>query len=74
MAKRILNVDLFAENMLTCPVCGKTFEKGPDTKYIIAGGYVCDWKCFLDEMKRREANKPKVIDDGGKKRGRKPKS
>lgn len=45
------------QEMLTCPVCGKEFEVNDDTKYIIAGGYTCSWKCFLDEVKRREARK-----------------
>ena len=42
---------------LICPVCGKEFKVGEDTHYIISGGYTCGWKCFLDEMKRREAEK-----------------
>lgn len=42
---------------LTCTVCGKKFDPNDDTKYIIAGGYTCSWKCFSDEVKRREAKK-----------------
>lgn len=40
--------------VLICPVCKKEFKANLDTKYIIAGGYTCSWKCFLDEAKRRE--------------------
>lgn len=42
---------------LICPVCGKEFIPNDDTNYIIAGGYTCNWKCFLDEAKRRDAAK-----------------
>ena len=42
---------------LICPVCGKEFTPNDDTNYIIAGGYTCSWKCFLDEAKRRDAAK-----------------
>ena len=48
---------LTPKGTLICPVCGKEFKPNDDTKYIIAGGYVCDWKCFLKELKRREAEK-----------------
>ena len=40
-----------------CPVCGETFKITADTCYLICGGYTCSWKCFLDEVKRREAKK-----------------
>lgn len=40
--------------MFVCSVCGKEFEANDDTRYIIAGGYTCSWKCFLNESKRRE--------------------
>lgn len=36
---------------LICPVCKKEFEVSDDTKYIVKGGYVCDWKCFKQRMK-----------------------
>lgn len=42
---------------LTCPVCGKEFKPTADTCYIISGGYTCSWKCFLNEVKRREREK-----------------
>ena len=45
------------QGKLVCPVCGKEFEPNDDTKYIIDGGYVCDWKCFLKEVKKRKAAK-----------------
>jgi hypothetical protein len=40
-----------------CPVCGKTFKITEDTCHLIRGEYTCSWKCFLDEVKRREAEK-----------------
>lgn len=43
--------------LLVCPICGKEFEPNDDTKYIIAGGYTCSWKCFLNESKKREAKR-----------------
>lgn len=53
-----LNPDITStKELLTCPICGKKFKPNDDTKYIIAGGYTCSWKCFLDEVKRREAEK-----------------
>ena len=42
---------------LICSVCGKEFEPNDDTKYIISGGYTCNWKCFLNESKRRDSEK-----------------
>lgn len=44
-----------SEEKLTCPICGKVFNFNDDTRYIIAGGYTCSWKCFLNESKRRES-------------------
>lgn len=44
---------------LTCSVCGEEFEVTDDTKYIIAGGYTCSWKCFLNEMYRRKEKNDK---------------
>lgn len=44
---------------LVCPVCGKSFKATEDTCYFISGGYTCSWKCFLDEVKRKEAAKTK---------------
>lgn len=43
------------EEKLICPICGKEFAFNDDIRYIIAGGYTCSWKCFLDESKRRAA-------------------
>ena len=42
---------------VVCPICGKTFKVTLDTCYFIAGEYTCSWNCFLDEAKRRDANK-----------------
>lgn len=49
---------------IICPVCGAIFEVTEDTKYFISGDYVCDWKCFLDESKRRDAEKAKEKKNG----------
>lgn len=40
-----------------CPVCGKKFKITQDSCSLIAGDYTCSWKCFLDEVKRRDAEK-----------------
>lgn len=55
---------------LICTVCGKEFKVNDYTKYIINGGYTCSWKCFLNEAKRRDAERAKNDDDKVKK-GRK---
>lgn len=49
--------DAYPQGILTCSVCGKEFKANDDTRYIINGGYTCTWKCFWNEMKRREAQK-----------------
>ena len=46
-----------SQGFLTCSVCNKEFKPNDDTKYIISGGYTCSWKCFLNEAKRRDAEK-----------------
>ena len=46
-----------SQGLLTCPVCGKEFKPNGNTKYIISGGYTCSWKCFLNEVKKRDAEK-----------------
>lgn len=40
------------QGKLTCPVCGEKFKPDENTKYIAAGGYTCDWKCFLKVVKK----------------------
>lgn len=40
-----------------CPVCGKTFKVTADTCSFISGKHTCSWKCFLDEVKRRDEAK-----------------
>ena len=47
--------DAYPQGTFICSVCGKEFEAHDDTRYIIAGGYTCTWKCFLQEAKRRDA-------------------
>ena len=51
------NVNLGEE--IICPVCGTIFEVTEDTKYFISGDYTCNWNCFLDEAKRRDAKEKK---------------
>lgn len=55
----ITNVKIGEE--LICPVCGKTFKANEDTLYFIASGYTCNWQCFLQESKRRSAEKKTKI-------------
>ena len=47
----------YPQGSLVCPVCGKEFEANDDTRYIIAGGFTCSWKCFLAESKKRREAK-----------------
>ena len=48
---------LDSKETLICTVCGTEFKPDDDTKYIIAGGYTCSWKCFLKEAKERDAKR-----------------
>lgn len=57
MKNKIESKSLDPPKTLICTVCGEEFEPNDDTKYIIAGGYTCSWKCFLNEAKRRDAEK-----------------
>lgn len=50
---------VYPQGMFVCPVCGKEFKADDDTRYIISGGYTCSWKCFLNEVKRRQSEKKK---------------
>ena len=43
--------DTLTQEQLTCPVCGKSFNKNDDTKYMVYREYTCSWKCFLKEVK-----------------------
>lgn len=52
-----MNANTYPQGLLICSVCGKEFKSNDDTRYIIAGGYTCSWKCFLTESKRREDKK-----------------
>ena len=49
--------DTNVQEKLICPVCGKEFPINDDTKYIVAGGYTCNWKCFLTDVRRMAAEK-----------------
>lgn len=51
---------------LICTVCGKEFKVNDYTKYIINGGYTCSWKCFINEAKRRDAEREKNGSGKGK--------
>ena len=48
---------LNSQGLLTCPICRKEFKPNDDTKYIIADGYTCSWKCFWTESQRRSKEK-----------------
>lgn len=57
MRYKTMNANAYPQGSLICSVCGKEFKANDDTRYIIAGGYTCSWKCFLAEDKKRNANK-----------------
>ena len=44
-------------DILICPVCDKEFPVDETTCFICKGGYVCDWKCFLKNLKDIELEK-----------------
>ena len=50
---------VYPQGLLVCPICEKEFEANNDTRYIIGGGYTCSWKCFINEVKKREKEKLK---------------
>lgn len=57
--------------ILICPVCSKEFPVTEETNYYCAGGYVCEWKCFLKHIKEVEAKKalePQAEDVRGRKK------
>ena len=49
----------YPQGISTCPICGKEFKATDNTRFIICGGYTCSWKCFSNEIKKREAAKKK---------------
>lgn len=51
--------DMYPQGMLICSVCNKEFKANDTTRFIVAGGYTCTLKCFLDEVKRRDSLKIK---------------
>lgn len=53
--------------VLCCPVCGKEFKVTDDTKYAVAEGFTCSWKCCIDHRKAMSETKQEV------RRGRKRK-
>lgn len=52
-----LMCDIDDNTDLVCPVCGNEFKPNTNTRYIISGGYVCDWQCFRQEVKRKYEEK-----------------
>ncbi len=44
------------DSTLICPVCGKRFLPGDDTKYLIGKEYTCSWDCFLKIVKEKDKN------------------
>lgn len=66
----MINFDIIIGEKLICPVCGKEFKVSDDTKYIVAGGYTCSWKCFLTkviESSQKKINKCKQTVNDNKK-------
>ena len=61
---KVETVSQSPSDLLICTVCGKEFKRSDYTKYIINGGYTCSWKCFINEAKRRDAERAK--NDSGK--------
>lgn len=59
MKDKINFENIYPQGMFTCSVCNKEFKADDNTRFIVAGGYTCSLKCFLDEVKRREAIKVK---------------
>ena len=51
--------NIYPQGIYTCSVCRKEFQADDSTRFIISGGYTCSLKCFLDEVKRKEAIKAK---------------
>lgn len=41
------------DSTLICPVCGKRFLPGDDSKYLIGKEYTCSWDCFLNKVKEK---------------------
>lgn len=52
-----LDQDLIKGQIYTCPVCGKAFVATDEHKYIICGGFVCSWKCFISAARNIEQTK-----------------
>ena len=48
---------IYPQGTFICPICGKEFKANDDTRYFIAGGYTCSWKCFLTEAKEYSEKK-----------------
>ena len=57
MRKKTISKSLDQPTKLVCTVCNKEFKVSGDTKYFIRGGYTCSWKCFLNEVKRQDAER-----------------
>lgn len=55
--RNITTESIYPQGELICSVCGKKFKANEKTRFIIAGGYTCDWNCFSDEYKKREAER-----------------
>lgn len=52
-----MNFNAVIGETLVCPVCGKSFKVTEDTKYVAAGGFTCDWNCFLVVAKAKSNKK-----------------
>jgi hypothetical protein len=54
------NFNVTIGEKLICPVCGKEFIASDGTKYIVAGGFTCSWKCFLIRVKSMPPKEEKM--------------
>lgn len=57
----MINFNVTIGDKLICPVCGKEFTVTEDTKYIAAGGFTCDWKCFMVKAREPKQDKKKNV-------------
>lgn len=57
---RMLSVYPINGTILVCPMCKEEFKVTDDTRFMRKGEYVCDWKCFMGEIKHHEKTNAKV--------------
>lgn len=57
----MINYSVKIGDVCLCPVCDKTFNITEEHRYFISGGYPCSWKCFINEVKRRDTERQTKI-------------